>query len=285
MIESQPKETHSKTIIRRLEKDIFPYIGDRPIAEVSAQDVLQVLRRVEERGAFETAHREKGICSQVFCYAVATGRIEHDPTSGLRGALSSVKTKHMAAITEPMRVGKLMRMIDGYQGTLVVQCALKLAPLVFVRPGELRQALWKDINWEKKQWELISSKTNKGLIVPLSTQAFSILRELQPLTGHGEYIFPGVRPRQRPMSENAILAALRGMGIPKEEMTGHGFRAMARTLLDEELGVNIAWIELQLAHNVKDPLGRSYNRTEFLPQRQEMMQKWADYLDELKAGS
>jgi len=279
------KESHSSTVIRRLERDVFPYLGDQPVTEITAPDVLKVLRRVEERGALETAHREKSICGQIFCYAVATGRTERDPTADLKGALTPIKTQHLAAITEPKRVGQLMRMIENYQGTLVVQCALKLAPLVFVRPGELRHARWQEINWEQAEWRFTVSKTDTEHIVPLSKQAIVILRDIQPLTGHGNYIFHSARSLLRPMSENAILAALRNMGIPKQEMSGHGFRAMARTLLDEELKVRPDLIEHQLAHNVRDPLGRAYNRTQFLGDRHEMMQQWADYLDELKKSA
>lgn len=277
-------DSHSKTVIRRLERDIFPYMGERPIAEIKAPELLAVIHRVEERGALETAHRELNICGQIFRYAVATGRAERDPSGDLKGALPPVKSKHLAAITNPDRVGELMRMIDAYQGTMVVQCALRLAPLVFVRPGELRQAKWKDIDLETTEWRFTVSKTKTEHIVPLSLQAVSILQEIQPLTGRGKYIFPNPRSPLRPMSENAIRAALISMGIPKEEMTGHGFRAMARTLLDEQLEVRVDLIEHQLAHAVKDPLGRAYNRTKFLPERHQMMQQWADYLDGLRGG-
>lgn len=276
--------SHSKTVLRRLERDIFPWIGDRAISEITAPELLAVIRQVEGRGALETAHRELNICGQIFRYAIATGRAERDPSGDLRGALPPVKSKHLAAITEPQRVGELMRMIDGYQGSLIVQCALKLAPLVFVRPGELRHACWKDIDLFKSEWRFTVSKTKTEHIVPLSDQAITILKEINPLTGRGEWVFPSGRTRERPMSENAILAALRSLGVTKQEMSGHGFRAMARTLLDEELKVRPDLIEHQLAHAVKDPLGRAYNRTQFLEERHQMMQQWADYLDELKGG-
>lgn len=277
-------QSHSKTVLRRLERDIFPWLGSRPVAEITAPELLAVIRKVEGRGALETAHRELNICGQVFRYAVATGRAERDPSGDLRGALPPVKTKHLAAITDPQKVGELLRALDGYQGGFIVRCALRLAPLVFVRPGELRHAKWVDIDLEEAEWRFVVSKTKTDHIVPLSRQAIAILQELQPLTGRGEYLFPSGRSTQRPMSENAVLAALRALGIDKEEMSGHGFRAMARTLLDEELGVRPELIEQQLAHAVKDPLGRAYNRTKHLKERHSMMQQWADYLDDLRKG-
>jgi integrase len=215
----------------------------------------------------------------VFRYAVATGRCERDPSGDLRGALPPVKAEHFAAVTEPTKVGALLRAIHGYEGTLTVQCALKLAPLVFVRPGELRKAKWVEIDLDAAEWRFQVTKTNTGHIVPLSTQAVEILRELHALTGRGEYVFPGARSRERPMSDNAILAALRRMGLGKDEMSGHGFRAMARTILDEVLGFRPDFIEHQLAHAVRDPNGRAYNRTAHLDERRKMMQAWADWLD------
>lgn len=276
-------KSHSKTVLRRLEKDIFPWMGDRPIAEITAPELLAVIRQVEERGALETAHRELNICGQVFRYAVATGRAERDPSGDLRGALPPVKSKHLAAITDPKQVGELLRMIYGYEGSPIVKGALKLAPLVFVRPGELRGAKWHDFDWDKQEWRFTVPKTHTEHIVPLARQAVEILKEIHFLTGRGEYVFPSARTPQRPMSNNAVLAALRSLGIPKEKMSGHGFRAMARTLLDEELRFRPDLIEHQLAHAVKGPLGRAYNRTQFLEERHQMMQQWADYLDELKA--
>lgn len=277
-------ESHSKTVLRRLEKDIFPWMGDRAIAEVTAPELLAVIRQVEGRGALETAHRELNICGQIFRYAIATGRAERDPSRDLQGALRPVKTNHLAAVTDPKRLGQILHMIDGYQGGLVVRCAVRLAPLVFVRPGELRKAQWADIDLEKSEWRFQVSKTKADHIVPLSRQAVEILRELHPLTGFKQYVFPNPRSPLRPMSENAVLAALRYLGIEKDEMTGHGWRATARTLLDEVLGFRPELIEHQLAHAVKDPLGRAYNRTAHLEQRQEMMQRWADYLDQLRSG-
>ncbi len=278
-------DSHGTRIIRRFESNIFPWIGGRPIADITAPELLATVRRIEERGALETAHRALSNCGQVFRYAVATGRAVRDPTGDLRGALPPVKGEHFASTTEPKRVADILRAMDGYEGTLTVRCALRLAPLVFVRPGELRHAEWTDIDLEAAEWRYIVTKTNTPHIVPLARQAVEILRELHPLTGRGHFVFPGARSIARPMSENAILAAMRRMGIAKEEMSGHGFRAMARTILDEVLGVRPDFIEHQLAHAVRDPNGRAYNRTAHLPERQKMMQQWADYLDTLKAGA
>lgn len=278
-------EHHGDRIIRRLERDIFPWIGGRPIADVNAPELLAAVRRIESRGALETAHRALGNCGQVFRYAVATGRAMRDPSGDLRGALPPVKGEHFAAVTEPIQAAELLRILDGYQGTLTVACALRLAPLVFVRPGELRNAEWADINLDAAEWRYHVTKTDSDHIVPLAMQAVAILQELHALTGTGRFVFPGARSNGRPMSDNAILAAMRRMGISKDEMSGHGFRAMARTILDEVMGVRPDLIEHQLAHAVKDPNGRAYNRTAHLPERKRMMQQWADYLDKLKAGA
>jgi integrase len=276
---------HGDRIIRRFERDIFPWIGGRPIAEVTAPELLAVVRRIENRGALETAHRALGNCGQVFRYGVATGRAMRDPCGDLRGALAPVKGEHFAATTEPKRVAELLRAMDGYEGTLTVRCALRLAPLVFVRPGELRKAEWADIDLDAAEWRYTVTKTSTPHIVPLSRQAVEILHELNPLTGRGRFVFPGARSNGRPMSDNAILAAMRRMGVGKDEMSGHGFRAVARTILDEVLGVRPDYIEHQLAHAVRDPNGRAYNRTAHLPERRKMMQQWADYLDKLKGGA
>ena len=278
---------HAKAILRRLELNIFPWMGDRPILEIKAPEVLMALRRIEARGALESAHRVRIICGQVFRYAVATGRAEQDPTSALKGALPPRKSKHLAAITEPEKVGGLLRAIDGYQGSFVTKCALKLAPLFFVRPGELRQMEWTEIDFEAKEWEIPADKMKTGHPhrVPLARQAVDILKEIEPLTGGGRYVFPSPRTSKRPMSNNGVLSALRRMGFEKDEMSGHGFRAMARTILDEVLQVRPDFIEHQLAHAVRDPLGRAYNRTTHLPERRRMMQTWADYLDGLKGGA
>lgn len=276
---------HADKIIRRLERDIFPWLGDRAISEIKAPELLGALRRIENRGALETAHRALQNCGQIFRYAVATGRAERDISTDLRGALPPVQPKHFAAITEPKAVGELLRVMEGYQGSFAVKCALKLAPLVFVRPGELRQAQWADIDLEAAEWRYIVSKTKTEHIVPLATQAVTILKELQPLTGAGHYVFPGLRSHDRPMSENTVNAALKRLGYDTETLVGHGFRAMARTILDEVLGFRPDFIEHQLAHAVRDPLGRAYNRTAHLSERRKMMQAWGDYLDSLKAGA
>ena len=275
---------HAVTIINRLENNIFPWLGEQSIGAITAQGLLEILRRIESRGANETAHRVLGVCDQIWRYAIATGRVERNIAADLKGALTPAEKTHLAAVTDPKLVGPLLRVLDGYEGTLTVQCALRIAPLVFARPGELRKAEWKDIDFDKAEWKLIASKTNSNHIVPLSRQAVEILLELHPLTGRGRYVFPNARSKDRPMSDNAVLAALRSLGIPKEEMCGHGFRAMARTILDEVMKFRGDIIEHQLAHAVKDPLGRAYNRTSFLPERHAMMQAWSDYLDTLKAS-
>jgi integrase len=276
--------SHSDRIMRRLERDVFPWIGRHRASEVSAPQVLQVVRRIEERGALDTAHRALQNCGQIFRYAIATGRASHDPARDLRGALPPVKGKNFSAVTDPVGAARILRTLDGYEGTLTVRCALRLAPLVFVRPAELRKAAWSDIDLDAALWQFMVTKTNTPHIVPLSRQAVDILREVKPLTGDGRYVFPSARSADRPMSDNAILAAMRRMGIEKSEMTGHGFRAMARTILDEVLGFRPDYIEHQLAHTVRDPNGRAYNRTAHLAERRKMMQAWADYLDDLKAG-
>ncbi|HDR9080654.1 TPA: integrase arm-type DNA-binding domain-containing protein [Burkholderia vietnamiensis] len=287
-------ESHGSRILRRLEVDAFPWIGGKPVANLAPPDVLDVLRRVEKRGAIETAHRLHANVSQVCRYAVATGRAQRDVTADLRGALPPVQQEHMASITDPKQVAELLRAIDGYQGTFPVLCALRLSPLLFQRPGELRAAEWAEFDLDASTWEIPSERmkrTKQGKasggahIVPLPTQAVAILRELHALTGNSRFLFPSVRTKDRPMSDNTINGALRRLGYDGDTMTGHGFRAMARTILDEVLGVPVAIVEAQLAHAVKDPLGRAYNRTAHLPQRCEMMQQWADYLDRLKAGA
>ena len=278
-------ENHGNRIIRRLERDIFPWIGGKPIADLSAPDLLTVIRRIEERGALETAHRALSNCGQVFRYAIATGRASRDLSHDLKGALPPVKGEHFAATTDPKRLAEILRVMDDYQGTFVVRCALRLAPLIFVRPGELRSARWQDIDFQAREWRYLVTKTNTPHIVPLANQALIILQELQPLTGNSLYVFPGARSFQRPMSENAVLAAMRSLGIGSDEMSGHGFRAVARTILDEVLGIRPDFIEHQLAHAVRDPNGRAYNRTVHLAERHKMMQLWADYLDKLKSGA
>ena len=276
--------SHSDKVRLRLENDAFPWLGHRPIADITAKELLTTLNRVVDRGAVESAHRILQNIGQIFRYAIVTGRTERNPAIDLRGALPPVQATHRAAITDPAKLGGLLRAIEGYEGALVTQCALRLAPLLFVRPGELRQAEWSEIDLDAAQWNLPAEKmkTREPHIVPLSDQSLAILRELQPLTGAGRYVFPGGRSPRRPMSDNAILAALRRMGFAKDEMSGHGFRAIARTILDEVLHFRPDYIEHQLAHAVKDPNGRAYNRTSHLPERRKMMQAWADYLDALR---
>ncbi|AFL74307.1 tyrosine-type recombinase/integrase [Thiocystis violascens] len=276
--------TYQRKILSSLDRDLFPWIGSRPIAEIAAPELLAAARRVESRGALHTAHRVIRTAGQIFRYAVAAGYATRDPSGDLRGALPPAKGTHFASITDPARVGELLRMIDGYTGTPTVCAALKLAPLVFVRPGELRKAEWTDIDLDRAEWRYRVTKTDQDHIVPLSTQAVAILTDLHPLTGRGRYAFPSARGADRPMSDNALLAALRRLGIPKDEMSGHGFRAMARTILDEVLGFRPDFIEHQLAHAVRDPNGRSYNRTSHLESRKLMMQAWSNYLDGVKAG-
>lgn len=277
--------SHASKIIRRLERDVFPWIGGKPVADLTAPEILATMRRIESRGTLETAHRALQNCGQVFRYAVSTGRAERDPTGDLRGALPPWRAEHFASITEPRDVAALLRAIDAFRGSLQVACALRLSPLLFVRPGELRRARWADIDMDAGEWRYHVSKTKTEHIVPLAPQALAILRELEPLSGHREHVFPGREPA-KPMSEAAINAALRRMGYDtKTEITGHGFRAMARTLLHEELGFAPEAIEHQLAHKVPDTLGAAYNRTKFLAERRRMMTAWADYLDRLKAGA
>uniref|UniRef100_A0A831UGU7 DUF4102 domain-containing protein n=1 Tax=Geobacter metallireducens TaxID=28232 RepID=A0A831UGU7_GEOME len=288
-------ESHAYWTLRRLEQYVFPAIGAKPIADLRAPDVLQVLRTIEAV-ALETAHRVKFMCGQIFRYAVGTGRAERDPTADLKGILPPRSKKHHAAITDPKEVAGLLRAIDDFNGTFTVKCALRLAPLVFLRPGELRQAEWAEFDLDAGEWNipiermklrtrLKEERRGQKHLVPLATQAVDILRELYSLTGRSRYVFPCSRSFARPMSNNAITAALRRMGFNKEEMTGHGFRAMARTILDEVLQCRVDLIEHQLGHAVKDPLGRSYNRTTHLTERRKMMQIWADYLDGLKVGA
>lgn len=272
---------------RMLERNIFPWLGGKPIKEILPPDVLGCLRRVEGRGTIETAHRCLQLCGQVFRYAVATGRVDSDITRDLRGSLQPAKGGNFSSMTDPKQAATLLRSIDEYTGSFIVKSALQLAPLVFVRPGELRQAEWDHIDFDAKEWRYLVTKTQTQHIVPLSEQAVEILNTLQPLTGSGRFVFPSARTPNgsRAMSDVALLAALRRMGFDKTEMTVHGFRAMARTILDEVLGHRVDLIEHQLAHAVKDANGRAYNRTAHLPARHKMMQEWSDYLDSLKNGA
>ncbi len=284
------KENHSSKIIARLEKDIFPWIGTRTLSEINPSELLAVVRRIESRGALETAHRALACCGQIFRYAVATGRAERDPTGDLRGALPPYKKdNHFAAITDTALVGELMRDIDGYSGSFVVKCAFKLSPLLFVRPGELRRMEWSEVDIEKAEWIIPAEKMKMGVthIVPLARQALEVLREIHPLTGNGKYVFQGERDHDRPMSDNAVRSALRRMGWANDEMTPHGFRAMASTILDN-MGYKQEWLERQLAHEEPNKIKAAYKRDSwkmYLPDRVKMMQSWADYLDALKSGA
>lgn len=279
-------EGHARTVKGRLNKNILPYIGNRPVNEITAQDVLMVCRRVESRGAIETAHRVKTICSQVFRYCVASGLVLSDPCRDLKDALTPVTPRHMATITDPKQIGALMQAINDYRGHTVTKIALKLAPLLFVRPGELRHAEWHEFDLDEVQWKLPAKKM-KGRqphIVPLSKQAVELIEEIKPFTSHGRYLFPSIRSIDRPMSENTVNAALRRLGYTKEELTGHGFRAMASTRL-HELGWPSYLIERQLAHKEPNSVKAAYNHAEHLQERREMMQAWADYLVALEKES
>ncbi len=281
-------EVTQSRITTLLEKDVFPFIGGMPISAIKPRDVLdKSVRKIEARGSIDTAHRAKQICGQIFRYAVAIGMAERDITTDLRGALEAIPESHFSAITEPKQAGELLRSIFDYSGHPCTVAALKLSAMVFVRPGELRTAEWTEIDLDAAEWRIPGSKMKMGVdhLVPLSTQAVAILRIVHPLTGHGRYVFPSLRTGERPMSENTVNAALRGLGYSKEVHTAHGFRALARTIMDEVLGERVDLIEHQLAHAVKDPNGRAYNRTAHLPARREMMQRWSDYLDKLRVGA
>ena len=286
--------SYAGKILDRLVADVFPYIGARPAGAITTPELLKVLRRIESRGVIETAHRARENCSQVFRFAIIAELAERDPAQDLKGALKKPDVKHFAAITDPKRMGELLRACDAYAGTPVVRTALRLAPMLLLRPGELRHAQWSEIDLEASTWTVPAhrmKREKKGKtsgaphVVPLPMQAVEAFRDLEPLTGASPYVFRGERHHDRPMSENTVNAALRAMGFPADEATGHGFRASARTMLAERLNVDESVIEAQLAHSVKDSLGRAYNRTEFLEQRRTMMQQWADYLDRLRKGA
>lgn len=269
----------------RMENDVFPWLGKRPIGEVDAPEILAVLQRMDARGVRFSAHKTRSEISRVFRYGIKVGVCKTDPARDLVGAIPPAKTTHFASITEPAQVGEMLRAFEGFGGTFIVQCALKLAPMLFVRPGELRTAEWSQVDLAKAEWRYRVSKTGVDHLVPLSSQAVAVLQDLHALTGHGRYVFPGARSKERPMSGAAVNAALRRMGYDtRTEITGHGFRAMARTILHEELGHQPEVIEHQLAHKVPDALGTAYNRTKFLKARKSMMQAWADYLDVLRVG-
>lgn len=280
--------SHRDKVVRRLELYVFPYLGARPVTEIKAPEILAVVRRIEARNVLETAHRALQNIGQVIRYAVATGRADSDPTQSLRGALPPTTRRHMAAPIDPAKVGQILRMVDAFNGGPIVHAALRLMPLLFVRPGELRTMRWADIDLDAAEWRYTASKTKTDHLVPLSRQAIAILEELRPLTGHlpGGWVFPGGRSPKSPMSNMAINAAYRRMGIDtRNELTGHGWRAVARTLLHENLNYPPEIIEHQLAHAVPDTLGRAYNRTRFIAERRKMMQAWAEYLDTLQAGA
>jgi integrase len=274
-------------IDRWLSLDVYPYIGKMPIGQITAKVLLdRVLTRIEARNALDKAHRVKAVCGQVFRFAVAKGLAERDPTGDLRGAIGTHEVEHHSAITEPKALGMLLRAMGGYQGHPITQTALNLAPLLFVRPGEMRHAEWSEIDFEAASWLIPASKMKMKVehLVPLSKQSVELLKALQPITGHGKYVFPSLRTGERPMSENTVNAALRAIGYSGDVHTGHGFRATARTILDQVLAERVDLIEHQLAHAVKDANGRAYNRTTHLPARVKLMQRWADYLDTLRAG-
>ncbi len=279
-------EGHAGQIMRRFELNAFPWIGACPIKEISAPELLAVARRIESRGALEMAHRLLQACGQVFKYAVATGRAERDPSGDLRGALPPTNEKHHASLTAPKDVAQLLQAVDGYTGGIVTRCALQMAALTFVRPGELRHAEWTEINFDTTEWRIPGHKMKMKTqhIVPLSRQSLAALHELHPLTSSARYVFPSERTGQRPMSENTVNAALRRLGYSKEQMTGHGFRSIASTMLNE-MGWNRDAIERQLAHAERNNVRAAYNFAEFLPLRREMMQAWADYLDGLRIGT
>ena len=276
-------DSHIKTITSRLERDVYPAFGSRTVISIKRNDVKSLMEKVAARGTIETADRIKLYCRQVLRYALNNDLIESNPVDDMKDILPKRTAGHHAALTDPKEVAPLLRAIDGFEGSYIVKCALQLAPQIFVRPGELRAAEWSDINFDEAEWRYHISKTDTNHIVPLSTQAQEILKALHPLTGSGKYVFPCHRSPLRCMSENALIAALRRMGYTKEEITPHGFRATARTILDEVLHQRVDFIEHQLAHAVKDPNGRAYNRTAHLPERRKMMQLWSDYLDELKS--
>lgn len=266
--------------------NVWPWLGARPIAELDAPELLAMLRRIEARGANETAHRVKDKCGQVFRYAIATGRATRDPSADLRGALHPIVSTSRAAITDPAMMGDLLRALDSYSGQFITRCALRLAPLLFVRPGELRNAEWSELDLDGAVWRIPAGKMKmrEAHVVPLAPQAVAILRELEPLTGRGGYVFPSLRTADRPMSENTINAALRRLGFDKGTMTGHGFRAMASTRLNE-MGWAPDVIERQLAHAERNKVRAAYNRAQYMAERQTMMAAWADYLDGLRAGT
>lgn len=287
-ITSQRKKLAPATFAKSqwLLDQVLPWLGPRPVAEIEPPELLAALKRIEARGAHETAHRTKEKCGQVFRYAIAHGIAKRDPSADLRGALAPIVRTSRAALTDPAKVGALLQAIEGYGGQYVTRCALRVAPLLFVRPGELRAMEWAELDLDAAQWRIPAQrmKMREEHVVPLSSQAVAILRELQPLTGRGRYCFPSLRTAAAPMSENTINAALRSLGYDKDTMTGHGFRAMASTRLNE-MGWAPDVIERQLAHAERNKVRAAYNRAQYLAERVKMMQSWADYLDGLRAGA
>lgn len=287
-------EAYAVRTKRQFERDLFPWLGERRLADIEPVELLAALRKVEERGAVETANRDLDLARQVWRYGVSTGRVNRDMTADLKGALSPYRSKHFAAITEPVRLGELLRAIKGYKGGPIVRAALQLAPILFQRPGELRGATWAEMDLEAALWTIPAARMKRGKdgkengqphLVPLPTQAVRILEVLKPYTESTGLVFPGERQRSKPISENSVRTALIAMGYTADIQTWHGFRATARTMLAEILDFEPHVIEAQLAHSVRDANGRAYNRTTYLKQRQEMMQRWADYLDKLTAGA
>lgn len=286
--------SHAERIMRRFEREVFPWLGNRDIAAIEPPDVLQILRPLEKRGINETAHRVLESLGQVFRYAIAIGKATRNPCADLKGALAPVQAEHMAALIDPKEVGALLRAIGGHKGSPAVRVALRMSAMLFQRPGEIRGMAWNELDLDAAMWTIPAERMKRRKqdklngqphLVPLPKQAVALLRHLHPVTGHGKLCFPGQRDHERPMSENTINATLRSLGYTNEQMTAHGFRATARTIMAEALNIDPNVIEAQLAHAVRDPLGRAYNRTTYLPQRKAMMQAWADYLDTLEAGA
>jgi len=287
-------KSYSARWLQTMRKDLFPYLGKLTLPEISPALLLDALRRVEARGTFETAHTLRKNAGQVFRYGVQTARCERNPVTDLRGALKPVVVKHMAAVLEPQKTGELLRAIAGYSGQPVTKAALELSALLFQRPGNIRAMEWAWVNLQDAMITIPAAAMKRRLhqklngrphFVPLAQQAVAVFEELQPLTGHGKYVFPSLRTGERPMSENTVNAALRRLGFAQDEMSAHGFRAMARTLMVERLGVSEDVIEAQLAHGKAGPLGAAYDRAEFMDQRHRMMAEWADYLDQLRTGA
>jgi integrase len=287
-------ESHADRMLRQLERDLFPWIGERPIAQIHAMELLAALHKVEERGALETANRALMLARQVWDYWLPTaGAEQRNITEGLKARLTPYRSKSFAAIVEPKRFGDLMRAIHTYKGGAIVRTALQLAPLLYQRPGNLRMMEWAELDLDAALWTIPSMKMKRtkkekengeAHIVPLPVQAIALLRNIQPLTGHGVYVFHGERSHDRPISDNSVRSALYALGFGKEQ-SWHGFRASARTMLVDELNLDHLAIEANLAHAVKDSNGRSYNRTHYLKQRFEQIQQWADYLDKLARGA